>query len=51
MIIQKSICWLFLMLINVPMLFVAMVSSFAIQLFDMPFELWNNVTEFFSDET
>lgn len=50
MILQKSICWVFLMLINIPLLFVAVVSSFAVQLFDMPFNLWDNVTEFFNEE-
>jgi len=51
MILQKTVCWIFLMSINIPLLFVAMVFSFFYQLFEMPFKIWDNLTEFFSDDS
>jgi len=51
MILQKSFCWLFLMMINFPLLIVAVSASFFTQLFEMPFSIWDNVTEYFSDDS
>lgn len=50
MILTKSLCWLFLMLVNVPLLVIAAVSSFLVSLFNMPYNIWENVNEFFDDQ-
>jgi len=51
MIIQKAVFWCFLMLINIPILFVAVGSTFFVQLFNMPFSIWDNLTEYFNDDS
>jgi len=51
MLLQRTLCWFFLMMINIPLLFLAAIFSFANQLYDMPFDIWNNVTEYFSDDS
>lgn len=48
---QKAFCWCFLMTLNIPLLIVAVTLSFLVQLYEMPFSVWNNVTEQFSDDS
>lgn len=50
MIIKKAFYWLFLMMINIPILFGVLLSTFFVNLFNMPFEIWEGIDEFFSNQ-